>query len=290
VALPDQLFYNTGISTYIWILSNKKSAERKGKVQLIDARQMFNKMRKSLGDKRKELQDDDRRKILELYSSFKEGRCVKVFDTKHFGYRQITIERPLRLSFRVTSERIELLKANKIFAIDSGSKKKPAYTLEQQEAIFLALQKMAELPACKNREDFIKMLITSFKSYGALADAKLQKLILGIMSEHDEQAAIILDSKGQPEADSDLRDTENIPLDQDLNGYFDREVIPFVPKAWINAKVVDHKDGRVGKVGYEIPFTRFFYKYKPPRDLKEIEADIQELETELAALLKQMRQ
>jgi type I restriction enzyme M protein len=289
VALPDQLFYNTGISTYIWILSNKKPAERKGKVQLIDARQMFNKMRKSLGDKRKELGSEDRQKILELYNNFKEGKHVKILDTKEFGYRQITIERPLQLCFQITSERIDLLKTNKIFVIEPGSKKKPAYDLEQQEAIFGALHKMIELPACTNREEFSEMLKATFMVHGAPLDARLQKLILAIMSEHNEQAVIIVDSKGQPEADSDLRDTENVPLDQDVYEYFDREVAPYVSKAWINNKIVDHKDGKVGKVGYEIPFTRYFYEYKSPRDLKEIEVEINKLEAELIALLKDLR-
>jgi type I restriction enzyme M protein len=289
VALPDQLFYNTGISTYIWILSNKKPAQRKGKVQLIDARQSFHKMRKSLGDKRKELSPDDCQKILELYNSFKESKHVKIFGTRQFGYRQITIERPLQLSFQVTSERIDLLNADKIFTIEPSGKKRPAHDTEQQDAIFAALQKMTELPVCDNREDFIETLKTAFVVNGAPLDAKLQKLILSLMSEHNEQADIIIDAKESPEADSGLRDTENVPLDQDVNEYFDHEVAPYVPQSWINTKVVDHKDGKVGKVGYEIPFTRFFYEYKPPRDLEEIEADIQKLEAELMSLLKELQ-
>jgi type I restriction enzyme M protein len=288
--LPDQLFYNTGISTYIWILSNKKATDRKGKVQLIDARQMFHKMRKSLGNKRKELHLEDRQKILELYKRFKDGKNSKIFDTKKFGYRQITIERPLQLSFQVTPERINLLKTSKLFNADLAAKKKPEYDALQQEAIFAALHKMTGLPVCSNRHEFTEKLKESFNATQAPLDTKLEKLILNLMSAHDEQADIIEDGKGLAEPNSDLRDTENVPLDQDVDKYFEREVIPYIPKAWINTKIIDHKDGRVGRVGYEIPFTRFFYQYKLPRALKDIEADIQKLETELMDCLKELRE
>jgi len=288
VALPDQLFYNTGISTYIWILSNKKPVERKGKVQLIDARAMFHKMRKSLGNKRKELTPADRQDIVELYEEFKESKHVKIFDTKTFGYRQVTIERPLQLVFQVTPERIELLKTNKLFEIDPTGKKKPVYSVEEQEKIFTAMLKLTELPLIPNREVFLKAVKAAFRDSNAPLDAKLQKVVLQTMSEHDEAADIIADAKGSPEPDSSLRDTENVPLGQDVTEYFEREVVPYVPNAWINTKVTDHKDGELGKIGYEIPFTRFFYEYKPPRDLKEIEQDIQQTEQELAKLLKEL--
>lgn len=285
VALPDQLFYNTGISTYIWILTNRKTPERKHKVQLIDARKQFTKRRKSLGNKRKDISEANAQQILEWYSNFNEGARVKIFDTREFGYRQVTIERPLQLSFRVTPERIELLRQHKLFEV---GKKKPIYDVYQVDAIFAALDKLTGLPIIKNQGDFLQKAKDVFTSSDAPFDAKLQKVILQTMSEPDDTADIITDSKGNPEADSSLRDTENVPLDQDVTEYFEREVVPYVPNAWINTKITDHKDGEVGKVGYEIPFTRFFYEYKPPRDLHEIEADIKETEVELAKLLKEL--
>lgn len=285
VALPDQLFYNTGISTYIWILTNRKTPERKHKVQLIDARKQFTKRRKSLGNKRKDISEANAHQILEWYNEFKEGTRVKIFDTREFGYRQVTIERPLQLSFQVTPERIELLRQHKLFEV---GKKKPTYDVYQVDAIFAALTKLTELPPYTNREDFLEMMKVVFMDKEAPFDAKLQKILLQTMSESDEKADVITDSKGNPEADSSLRDTENVPLGQDVAEYFEREVVPYVPNAWINTKVTDHKDGEVGKVGYEIPFTRYFYEYKPPRDLHEIESDIKETEAELAKLLKEL--
>lgn len=285
VALPDQLFYNTGISTYIWILTNRKTPERKHKVQLIDARKQFTKRRKSLGNKRKDISEANAQQILEWYTEFKEGTRVKIFDTREFGYRQVTIERPLQLSFQVTPERIELLRQHKLFEV---GKKKPTYDVYQVDAIFAALTKLTELPPYANREDFLEMMKVVFMDKEAPFDAKLQKILLQTMSESDEKADVITDSKGNPEADSSLRDTENVPLGQDVTEYFEREVVPYVPNAWINTKVTDHKDGEVGKVGYEIPFTRYFYEYKPPRDLHEIESDIKETEVELAKLLKEL--
>lgn len=285
VALPDQLFYNTGISTYIWILSNRKPVERKRKVQLIDARQQFAKRRKSLGNKRKDVSDANIQQILDWYADFTESKHVKIFDTSAFGYRQVTIERPLQLSFQVKPERIELLRQHKLF---EAGKKKPAYDIYQVEAIFAALAKLTELPPYANREDFLEMMKVVFMDKDAPFDAKLQKVLVQTMSEQSDEADVIIDGKGNPEADSGLRDTENVPLGQDVQEYFEREVVPYVPTAWINAKVTDHKDGEVGKIGYEIPFTRYFYEYKPPRDLGEIEADIQQTEQELAKLLKEL--
>lgn len=289
IALPDQLFYNTGISTYIWILSNRKSAERKHKVQLVDARKQFGKMRKSLGNKRKEIDEHNIAKIIEWYTEFKESKHVKIFDTRDFGYRQVTVERPLQLAFHATPEKIELLKQNKLFAIEVNSKKKPAYSPDDQASIWNAVEKLAELPyPYKNRADFLEMMKITFMHAKAPLDEKLRKLLLDVFSEHSDEADVITDRHGKPEADSNLRDTENVPLGEDVQTYFAREVTPYVPDAWINEKVIDHKDGKVGKVGYEIPFTRHFYEYKPPRDLKEIEADIRQTETELARLLREL--
>jgi len=197
--LPDQLFYNTGISTYIWLLSNRKTDKQKWKVKLIDSRNYFKKMRKSLWNKRHEISPEDIKKIIELYKTDEDTKEVKIFKTTDFGYRQITIERPLK----------------------------------------------------------------------------------------DEDWNIVLDKKWNPKADSKLRDSENVPLDQDINEYFEKEVKPYVSDSWINEdkKYCDHKDNKIWKIWYELNFTRYFYEYKAPRSLEEIENDIKEVEENLNWLL-----
>jgi len=198
IALPTDMFYNTGIATYIWILSNHKPQERKGKVQLINGVEFYQKMRKNLGSKRKELGDGDIEKIGNLYSEFKEAKESKIFDSKEFGYTTITVERPLR--------------------DESGN------------------------------------VVIAAKGKG----------------------------KGQPQSDSSLRDTENVPLKEDIRESFKREVLPHAPDAWI--------DESKSKVGYEIPFTRHFYEYKPPRSLTEIDADLMKVTAEIQALLSEISQ
>lgn len=277
VALPDQLFYNTGINTYLWFISNRKPKERKGKVQLIDGRTFFKKTRKSLGSKRHEIDDDSKKKIFELYTANKEDEYSKIFSTTEFAYRQIQIERPLRLSFQVTPERIEKLKEEKTFQKLSA---------DEQKSTLALLEAFDGGKKYTNRAEFTKV----FDAYIAPAKlpAPLKKAILGVLSERDESADICLDTDGKPEADSELRDHENVPWGVDVNEYFDKEVKPYVSDAWINATVRDAKDGKVGIVGYEIPFTRYFYKYEAPRSLEAIEEDIEKVENELLALLKQL--
>lgn len=196
VALPTDMFYNTGISTYVWIVTNHKKPERQGKIQLINAVEFYQKMRKSLGSKRKELGDADIERIVKLYGSFEDNEYSKIFDNADFGYSTITVERPLR----------------------------------------------------------------------------------------DEQGNVVLGSKGKqkgrPQPDSSLRDTENVPLKDDIQAYFECEVLPHVPDAWI-----DHDKT---KVGYEIPFNRHFYKYVPPRPLEEIDADLKKLSAEIMGLLQEV--
>jgi type I restriction enzyme M protein len=194
VALPVDMFYNTGIATYVWILTNRKQPGRKGKVQLIDATGFYQKMRKSLGSKRKELGDGDIARITQLYRAYADGENSKIFDNEDFGYTTLTVERPLR----------------------------------------------------------------------------------------DEQGTVVLDSKGKPKPDPKLRDTENVPLKESIDAYFVREVLPHVPDAWLDRS----KD----KVGYEIPFNRYFYTYTPPRPLEEIDADLKRLGDEILGLLGEVVQ
>ena len=277
VALPDQLFYNTGINTYLWFLTNKKSKERQGKVQLIDARELYKKTRKSLGQKRKDVDEDSKKEIFKLYSEFKEAKNSKIFSTTEFAYRQITIERPLRLNFHASVERIELLKKDKTFL---------KLTSDEQNNLVTLLTSFGEDGKIyKNQKSFVEALDVYIEP--AKLPTTLKKAVVTVLSERDETADICL-KDGKPEADNALKDSENVPWGIDINEYFEKEVKPYVSDAWINESVVDHKDAKVGVVGYEIPFTRFFYEYVPPRALKEIEQDIETVENELLTLLKQL--
>ncbi len=277
VALPDQLFYNTGINTYLWFVTNRKSKDRKGKVQLVDGRTYYQKMRKSLGSKRHEIDEPGRAAILKLYEDNQENEFSKIFNTTDFGYRQITIERPLRLNFQVSQERIELVKEIKAF-----EKLKPA----EQNEIIESLASFPDKSLFLERDVFLNVFDKHTKSLKL--SAPLKKAILSALSERDEEAEICRDKDGNPEPDSELRDYENVPWGVDIHEYFQKEVLPYVSDAWINESVRDHKDNQIGKVGYEIPFTRFFYKYVAPRALPEIEGDIEKIENELSDLLQKL--
>ena len=290
VALPDQLFYNTGIHTYLWIVTNRKEKQRKGKVQLVDARTFFKKMRKSLGQKRHEIGEDQRAEITRLYGEFKENEYVRIFDNEDFGYRRITVERPLKLNFAITEDRLERLRETKQFINLATSKKRKnkkeaesdiADGKRKQEEIMSVLQSLPKDKAWKNRDDFLADLKSAFKrSPLGIPNSSLLKAILMALSERDETANICTDSNGNPEPDPELRDYENVPLKEDVQAYFEREVLPHVPDAWI-----DHNKTRVG---YEINFNRYFYKYIPPRPLEEIEADLKKIEQEIAEMLAEM--
>jgi len=293
VALPEQLFYNTGIATYVWVLTNHKKADRKGKVQLINATTFWVPMRKSLGDKRREISNDHIEKITKLFTDFTATEITKIFKSTDFGYRKITVERPLRLNFQASNERIERIKLEKTFQNLTVSKKKDPKerTTEEikgreQQDLILAMLHTLPPALLKDQKEFDRVLVKAIKESGIKLTAALKKSIYSALSERDESAQICRDADGKPEADSELRDTENVPLSESIQVYFDREVKPHVPDAWINTSVVDQKDGKVGKVGYEINFNRYFYKYVPPRPLEEIEADIRKVEDEIAALLK----
>jgi type I restriction enzyme M protein len=259
IALPTDLFYNTGIGTYIWVLSNHKDALRKGKVQLIDASAMHAPMRKSLGSKRKYLSDEQIAEIAKLHEAFEEGPNSKIFATTDFGYRRITVERPLRLRFSVTPEKCAAYRDTK------GA--------DQAEAFAPVQGEFDNLPA------FLKAAGIKKLGKGAL------KAALACFGERDANAQPVLDDKGNQQADADLREFENVPLNQSIDDYFAREVLPHVPDAWIDTGKTDAKDGQVGIVGYEINFNRYFYVYQPPRPLAEIDADLKAVEAEIAALL-----
>jgi type I restriction enzyme M protein len=287
VALPDQLFYNTGISTYIWILTNNKNPLRKGKIQLVNGIHFYQKMKKSLGDKRNELSEEHINEIVRIYGDFKEGEHCKIFDNEDFGYKKITIERPLRLNFKIDEERVKELYNQTAFKNLATSKKKGEAGLREieegkrlQEQIIEVLLSIQDGVVYKNREEFTKKLKQLFKEKGISIGAPLLKSILSALSEKDETADICRDRKGNPEPDPDLRDTENVPLKEDIYEYFEREVKPYVPDAWI--------DETRTKIGYEILFTRYFYKYTSLRSSEEVIKEIKELEGSILEKLKKV--
>ncbi|HNK14531.1 MAG TPA: class I SAM-dependent DNA methyltransferase [Nitrospira sp.] len=278
IALPTDMFYNTGISTYIWVLDNNKPAQRRGKVQLINAADMFGKMRKSLGSKRKELRPADIEKICKLYDGYRNETGTderpalsKVFKGEEFGYSTITVERPLQLRFTPTEDNIEAVLASK-----TVEKLKAA----EQDAVRTALTGLIGWEY-QDRDGFTTDLKDALHKAGMRTPpAPLIKAIWTTIGEHDDDATVITNAKGEPEPDPALRDTENVPLTDDIGDYFTREVLPHVPYAWI--------DDTKTKVGYEIPFTRHFYRYTPPRPLEEIQKDLRTLVAEIQDMLKEV--
>ncbi|MEO6047375.1 MAG: class I SAM-dependent DNA methyltransferase [Candidatus Kapaibacterium sp.] len=287
VAMPDQLFYNTGISTYIWIVTNRKSVARRGTVQLINGANFFRKMRKSLGNKRNEITDEHIAEITRIHGDFVQGEFSKIFRNEEFGYRKITVERPLRLNFQASPERIARLREEKAFQNMATSKKKGAAAAAEiaegtrrGEELIAAIETLDPNPVYRDREEFRRALEAAFKQAGIKPGAPLMKAITNALSERDETAEVCWDAEGLAEPDAELRDTESVPLLEEIERYFDREVLPHVSDAWI--------DYEKTKVGYEIPFNRYFYKYTPPRPLEEIEADIKTVEREILAMLAEV--
>ncbi|RQM93015.1 type I restriction-modification system subunit M [Aeromonas dhakensis] len=335
VALPEQLFYNTGISTYIWVITNHKAKARKGKVQLIDARNFWVPMEKSLGNKRRRIGDPDDPNhprdpahiadITHVYENFTdgEGRWIafakdgkvlgvsekepavdelngqkkkhlvvsKVFDNDDFGYHKITVERPLRLNFQATAERIARLEEQTAFKnLTSSNKKNETVRQQEIEAGKARQQEIRDLLATfagqhgntlfKDRKQFLLALREMDRARNVKLSAPELKAVLAALGERDETAEICKDKKGEPEPDTELRDTETVPLKESIKEYFQREVLPHVPDAWI-----DHNKT---KVGYEIPLNRHFYRYEQPSKLTEIEAEIKGLEGEILDLLKEV--
>ncbi len=287
VALPDQLFYNTGIHTYLWILTNRKEKNRKGKIQLVNATSFFQKMHKSLGNKRNEISDEYRDEITRIYGKFTESEYVRIFDNKNFGYHKVTVERPLKLNFAVNDERLEKLKQTEKFKKLAISKKRKNIQIASieiekgktlQKSILSALISLSSKDLIKNRKQFTKLMKSCFQKAGFNLQTNLFKAILMTLSERDDTADICRNLKGEPESDTELRDYENVPLKEDVQTYMKKEVLPHVPDAWI--------DKSKTKVGYEINFNRYFYKYVPPRPLEEIEKDLRGVENEIAFLLK----
>ncbi len=287
VALPDQLFYNTGISTYFWVVTNRKTARRRGKIQLLDAREIFTKTRKSLGQKRKELSVAQIDEIARLYGAFEEGPQVKIFPNEAFGFLHITVERPLQLCWEITDDTllaVESLKA--VGKLDASLHEALLDALRERLGSSFATERLARA-----------VMSEVLDSAGLDRTAALVKAVTEAVAVRDPEAPIITDRAGAPKPDPDLRDYENIPLPPvgvtfegdpsarletieyrtAIDDYMESEVLPYVPDAW--------HDPDKTKIGYEIPLTRHFYTYTPPRPLTEINAEIKALEAEIQTLL-----
>ena len=320
IALPEQLFYNTGIGTYIWLLTNRKAPERAGKIQLIDATSFWSPLKKSLGNKRRDIPPEKAADILELLRGFGDGEArtvredgedeevivSRLFPTTRFGFRKITVERPLRLNFQASEDRIARLDDQRAFANLAKSRRRGeagerarAEGRAFQDSIRNALRCMCDT-LHKDRDAFVAELNAAVKRADIKLRAPIRKAILAALSERDETAAICRDRRGLPEPDPGLRDTERVPLPDgadpvdevgipaSVQEFFDREVKPHAPDACINTSKRDARDGHVGLVGYEINFNRYFYRFKPPRPLGEIEADIRRIEREMVTMLREV--
>lgn len=277
VALPNDIFFRTGIGTYIWLLTNNKPEDRRGKIQLIDATEMHSPMRKAEGNKRRYVSDAQIQDIARLYADYTPGENVRIVDYRDFGYRRIKVQRPLRLVAKVTEEGLATLATSKAFAKLDEAEQSGWLTLLRKHlgqthpytwfAGLSALAKKAGLPK------IAKPLATALENS------------LGV---RDPNAPEVLDADGHLVADKELEDFEIVPLDQSIDAYMDAEVLPHVSDAWVDASFTDDEDGQRGKIGYEINFNRYFYKYVPPRDLHEIDAELKAVEKEIAALLDEV--
>jgi type I restriction enzyme M protein len=325
IALPKNIFYNTGIPTYVWIVSNRKAKHRKGKVQLINALDFYVKLRKNLGNKSCELTADHIEQITQLYLDFKNTDISKIYPNAYFGYNKITVERPLRLSAQFTDEAIESLRFDNLLSEEmawtykefggdvytklkdlkpdiekhlnkneiklNAKNKKNLLSIEfwkTQLEVLESAKKLKDKIGSKQHNNFnlfSKLVTKTIKELNLKLDAKTQKKILNAISWKNEEAEPVIKKQEKDgsiiyEADSDLRDTENVPLNEDIQTYFEREVLEHIPDAWIDeSKTVK---------GYEISFTRYFYNYVPPRSIEEITAEILQLEKETDGILKEI--
>ena len=323
IELPQNIFYNTGISTYIWILSNRKPNHRQGKIQLIDASQLYRKLNKNLGQKNCELIDEHIDKITELYLNFEEREISKIFSSQEFGYQKITVERPLRLSAKFTREAVETLRfvdtlraemewvykrfgdavyedlapykqQIEAYLTHNEIKIRPAnrkklldldFWNAQQKIMEVAEKLMVEFGDYESNDfnEFQHTVGDTLKMLGISLSATEKKTILNAVSWKDENAQPVIKKRERDgtvyyEPDPDLRDTENVPLKQEIDDYFQVEVLPYVSDAWIDEKKTVK--------GYEISFTKYFYRYQPLRDLEDIAADVLTLTQETEGILQ----
>ena len=269
IALPEQMFYNTGIGTYVWIVTNRKETRRKGKIQLLDARNVWTPgggedNKRSLGDKRRHLTGAQIDEIVRLYGQFRNGERSKCFKNTDFGYTRVTVERPLRLRYQMTLD-------DKARFLDACP-----HLLDDVQAVdkTLGREPQRDWNAVWSRiEDLLHSRNSRWK-------ATEQRLFRSVFTQKDPEAEPVARGgrAGECEPDADLRDFENVPLKEDIDAYFEREVRPHVPDAWM--------DRGKDKLGYEVNFNRHFYKYTPPRPLEVIDAELKQAEQEILRLLR----
>lgn len=295
ISLPTDLFYNTGIATYIWVLSKNKRAERKGKIQLIDASGIFHKLRKALGNKRNEITPEDRSAITKLYAEFKETDYSKIYKNEEFMYREYVVMQPLQRSYAITGDRITTMLAkgslsglydeakvneleNKEELTGKEIKKLEEYQNNKvvYDAIIEALNKGISDIVYKNPTDFLPVLTNVLST--AITDKKLIEKISDGLSEMDKTADIQRDKKGNILYDKETKDTEIVKYEESIEDYMSREVLPHIPDAqWFFEENLSAKKPVI-KTGAEIPFTRYFYKYQQPVPSEELEKQFVELE------------
>ena len=275
VALPTEIFFRTGIGTYLWILSNKKPEQRQGKVQLINATGLWTSI-KNEGNKRRIISDEQMRQIVEVYAAAESGEISRMIDYRVFGYRRIKVLRPLRMALHLNAESLAKLKDEKAWA---------KLTAEQQAVWEVALQPhLGTSKPFSWAETFAAEAAKSSPVVGKVAKTFIRALI-NAFGERDPEGEPVEDTDGQLMSDHELTDYENVPLLESVKDYFAREVLPHLPDAYIDESFRDNADKEVGRVGYEINFNRFFYQYTPPRRLEEIDAELKQVESEIAALL-----
>lgn len=275
IALPTEIFFRTGIGTYLWILSNKKPKHRLSKVQLINATGLWASI-KNEGNKRRKISDEQQRQIADIYAAAENGELSRMLDYRTFGYRRIRVLRPLRMKLLVTEANLGKLQQEKAWlkltdaerliwrsALDTELGSEHELTWAEQFAADTAAN---HSKAVKVSKTFVKALINA----------------LGV---RDPDGEPVTNADGEPVADTELTDYENVPLTEDVRDYLAREVMPHVPDAWLDGTFRDDQDKEVGRVGYEINFNRYFYKYQPPRKLDLIDAELKQVEAEIAALL-----
>jgi type I restriction enzyme M protein len=275
IALPTEIFFRTGIGTYLWILSNKKPAHRRNRVQLINATGLWTSI-KNEGNKRRKISDEQQRQIADLYAAGESGELSRMLDYRTFGYRRIRVLRPLRMRLHITRDNLSKLWNEKAWA---------KLTPEQQSGWQIALSAhLHEEQPVAWAETFIAQAIRGDATLGKVGKPFLKALV-NALGVRDPEGDEVTDADGNPVADSELTDYENVPLTEDVRDYLAREVLPHVPDAWLDETFRDDKDGEIGRVGYEINFNRYFYKYQPPRPLADIDAELKQVEAEIAALL-----
>ena len=278
VALPTDIFFRTGIGTYLWILDNDKPAERQGKVQLIDATGMHRPLRKNEGNKRREVGPEQCDEILRTYDALESEGVSRVFDHTAFGYRRVKILRPMRKVLAMTRDGLERLHAENAWTRLSES---------QQQAWS---GKLTELDGQTFPYGWAEQAVKSAKGREAIPKAQTTFInaLIKTFEKDDPDGEPVVDKKGNTKPDTSLTDYEHVPLGKDVHDYFAEEVLPHVPDAWIDETYTDDRDYGIGKVGYEINFNRYFYEYTPPRPLDAIDADLNQIEADIRAILDEV--